>query len=102
MPASDDLRVDRMARLVVERMLRLREGQQLLLAGAPEGLPLLAAIGSRAAALGASVLVQGRLVEVDRAILEAATDAALARPDRLRERLLETADAYCEVWASQD
>jgi aminopeptidase len=92
-----DPRVDRMARLLVERMLAVGPGQTLLVECEPLAEPLLERVVRGAAARDAHVVVVSASERVRRALLEASSPATLAREHRAHTALMETVDAILRI-----
>jgi aminopeptidase len=97
-----DVRSGRMAHLVVERMLRVRAGQAVLVQGPASAEDLVVAAAERIAGLGARPTLQLTTARAERAALEAAEPAALAAEDRLARLLYGAADALLRIDGGDD
>ncbi len=100
-----DLRVDRLARVLVERMLMLRRGQTLLVDAPALAEPLVERVVHRAHDAGATVSARIAVDGLARAILTRSTVAALAQPDEPFRHAMATVDAYLRIlgeWNTAD
>src|SRR4051812_12440181 len=89
-----------MARVIVERMLAIRDGDALTIEGPALGGPLFVAAAAQAAARGAHVHVAAMPDGVERALLESSSLETLERNDRISELLTGAADARLRVVAA--
>jgi aminopeptidase len=92
-----DPRCDRMALLIVERMLAVADGQTLAIVGPTSAADLIERVAWRAARIGAAVTVDATPPAVERAILEGSSPERLAREDRVARVVAETVDARLRV-----
>ena len=100
-----DVRVDRLARVLVERMLDLRAGQLLLVDAPTLAAPLVERVVARARDAGAEAVTHVRVDGLDRTLLETSTPEAAARADELLLHAVETVDATLRIageWNTHD
>ena len=98
----EDVRVDRMARILVERMLAIRDGQTVLIDADPLGEPLIERVVERCGALGAHTIVLSSADAIVRAALRSSSAATLEREHRAHSALMETVDAILRIDAASD
>jgi aminopeptidase len=97
---ASDPRVGQMARVIVERMLEIRDGDAFYVAGAAIAAPLFERVAALAAARGAHVHVAAMPEGVEHAILASSSEQTLAREDRIAHALVRTADARLRISAA--
>lgn len=97
-----DSRVERLAQLVVEYSLDLREGQILRISGTEAAEPLIAALYRAAVRRGAHVYSQVQLEGTHELLVAEGTDAQLTyvAPGELEE--MDAIDAAVSIWSSHN
>ena len=97
-----DERVERLARLVVEYSLDLREGQVLRIVGFEAAEPLIAALHRAALRRGAHAYAHVTLEGLDELLVAEGSDEQLSYVSPIERREIEVVDAVVTVWSRRN
>jgi aminopeptidase len=100
----NDPRVDRMATVLVDRMLQIADHDLLVIDAPSLAAALVRPVIACAAVRGAEILLLGGIEGADRALLDASSAAVLAREHRAHTALMRLADCTLRIdagWQAQ-
>lgn len=95
-----DIRVQNLAKVIVNYSLGIKPGQLFKIKGEPVAAPLIKAVYEEALKIGAHVFTDVRLIDLDELFFKKGNDDQLTYISPIREFEFEKIDAYLGIWAS--